>query len=98
MIHYLAHKKIRLILLSVAMIFLTVFIACSLALKMAKKYVTSFEECVAVTGIVQESYPARCIYDGKTFVQEVSNEDLENISSPLDEIVGGDGPASYASE
>lgn len=98
MIHYLAHKKIRLILLSVVLIFLTVFIACSLALKMAKKNVTSFDECVAITGIVQESYPARCIYDGKTFVQEVDDEELENITSPLDEIIGGDEPASFATE
>lgn len=98
MIHYLAHKKVRLILILLVLVFLTFFIVCTLALKMVAKNVTTFDECVELSGILQESYPARCIYDGKTFVQELSNEELDNITSPLDEITGGNEPVSFVVE
>lgn len=41
--------------------------------------VTSFEECVAVTGIAAESYPRQCFYNGQTFV-----EAIEDIEGPQD--------------
>lgn len=42
--------------------------ACSVA-----PQVTNFEECVAATGQVMESYPRQCVYNGQTFVEEVES-------------------------
>jgi len=35
--------------------------------------VTDFKSCVAKTGIVQESYPRKCIYNGQSFTENVEN-------------------------
>ena len=46
--------------------------------------VTNFEECVKVTGIVLESYPAQCEFNGKTFTEEI----IIDISDPEPPIPG----------
>lgn len=33
--------------------------------------VNNFEECVAVTGRVMESYPRQCVFEGQHFVEEI---------------------------
>jgi len=35
--------------------------------------VTDFQSCVAVIGVVQESYPRKCTYIGQTYVEDISN-------------------------
>ncbi len=47
----------------------------------------SFPDCVSFGGIIQESYPRKCILDGvETFTEDIGNElvktDLIKISSP----------------
>lgn len=37
----------------------------------SEKSVTTFKDCVAATGIVLESYPRQCRYDGLTYIEEV---------------------------
>jgi len=33
--------------------------------------VNNYEDCVKVTGVILESYPPQCIYQGKTFIQKI---------------------------
>ncbi len=48
--------------------------------------VTNFEECARVTGVVMESYPRQCRYNGQTYTEHVGNEleksDLIQLSNP----------------
>lgn len=43
--------------------------------------VNNFEECVALTGVVMESYPRQCSYNGQTFTENIGNEvqKMDNI-------------------
>ena len=34
--------------------------------------VGDFESCVEKTGIVMESYPRQCIYEGRTYIEEIT--------------------------
>jgi hypothetical protein len=49
-------------------------------------FVSNFEECIAVGGLVMESYPRQCKYGEKTFVENIGNElektDIINLESP----------------
>jgi len=38
--------------------------------------ITNFEECVAATGVVMESYPRQCIADGITYVEVLTNTNI----------------------
>lgn len=49
--------------------------------------VTSFDECVAVSGVVMESYPRQCHYNGKSFTEEV---DTSGTSDSNQKPIGGD--------
>ena len=42
-----------------------------LSKKDSTRTVTNFDECVKETGIVLESYPRQCSYNGKTYTEEV---------------------------
>jgi len=48
--------------------------------------VTNFAECAAVTGVVSESYPRQCRYNGQTFAEDIGNElektDLIRLNAP----------------
>jgi hypothetical protein len=48
--------------------------------------VNNFDDCVAKSGTVAESYPAQCSIGGKTFTEDIGNElekaDLIKIDSP----------------
>lgn len=68
--------------------------------------VSNFEECAALTGIVMESYPRQCSYNGQNFTENIGNEvqKMDNIilesprpnstiSSPL--IVKGQARGSW---
>jgi hypothetical protein len=48
--------------------------------------VTNFTECAAVVGIVMESYPRQCRYNGQTYVEEIGNvlekQDLIQLTTP----------------
>ncbi|MCB9798265.1 hypothetical protein H6758_00900 [Candidatus Nomurabacteria bacterium] len=59
--------------------------------------VTTFTQCAQLSGVVAESYPRQCRYNGKTFVENIGNElekmDMirldhprpnQKISSPLE--------------
>ncbi len=50
------------------------------------KSANSFAECVNLSGVVMESYPRRCNFNGQTFVENIGNEmerlDLIRIAYP----------------
>jgi hypothetical protein len=50
------------------------------------RYPVSFEECVAVGNPVMESYPRRCSFGGREFIENIENEsekaDLIRVTSP----------------
>ncbi len=54
--------------------------------------VTNFDECVAAGGPVMESYPEQCRYDGKTFVNEIDDNEVIPPAPPAKEekLIGGD--------
>jgi len=43
--------------------------------------VTDFKSCVAKTGIVLESFPAQCNYNGKTYIQEITNASSSSVTA-----------------
>lgn len=44
-------------------------------------FVTDFESCTAVTGVVLESYPRKCVYNGRTYV-EVIDTPITPVPTP----------------
>lgn len=40
--------------------------------------VTNFEQCALKSGIVQESHPRKCIWNGDTFVETITEQKVEN--------------------
>lgn len=38
--------------------------------------VTDFETCAAVTGVVAESYPRQCFYEGESYTEAVAGHDV----------------------
>ncbi len=48
--------------------------------------VTDFESCAEKTGVIQESFPRQCVYDGITYTEEINNPDeFVDLSLPDDE-------------
>lgn len=54
-------------------------IAFFVPLKSEVTYVTDFESCVKATGIVMESYPRQCVFQGETFVEEILPENYDSL-------------------
>jgi hypothetical protein len=54
-------------------------------LSLNQKQVNNFTECVNLNGVVMESYPRQCAYNGKTFAEDVTLQkgSTENIVSEI---------------
>lgn len=69
--------------LVLAVVLIAAAVVAVLVLQDRRGPVTSFAECEARGGMVQESYPAKCTIDGQTFDQEVPFESENvNVDSP----------------
>ncbi len=63
-----------------------------------KGAITSYEECVAAGHPSTLSYPAQCTADGKTFTQELSDEEKENLVPPAETEPGPPNPENILRE
>jgi hypothetical protein len=63
------------------LIVLTIILLVSLGvltdfIKLTKIKVTDFESCAKANGVVMESYPRQCIYEGQNYVEEIPGQNL----------------------
>ncbi len=54
----------------------------------AQSKVNNFDECVAETGLIAESYPRQCFYEGQTFVEEIDENPIPGDGIELTVNVG----------
>jgi eight-cysteine-cluster-containing protein len=85
---FLDSKKNLTILLTLLSVGVIVSLVLGIFLTLTRPKVTSFDECANTSGIILESYPAECIYEGKTYVQELTDEEKKNLVPPEDEYYG----------
>lgn len=98
------HKKKMLVYLLTAVLvsFLALLIVLVIVTQVKKSsvVVTNFEECAATGAPILESFPEQCMYGGKTYTRELTQEEIDNLnpnSYPAEEDYYGSSSESACS-